>query len=111
MKKKAQQTVTAGGLVSIIAGLIILYIMFIPQDVRDELLDRPSSGGGGTVTPGGGGSSTGDIEVILKASPGRISYAATDEFEYDIQPFTLFASTVLYALCRLGFWADCHEIQ
>ena len=94
MRKKGQETTTAGGLVAIIAGLLILYILFLPQDARDELLGNSAGSSGGSGSSGGGiVPKDTETEIIFTSSPGKIDYTSVDEMDYDIQAFTLYAST------------------
>ncbi|MFH0977863.1 MAG: hypothetical protein V1837_01040 [Candidatus Woesearchaeota archaeon] len=89
--KKGQEKATAASLVATIAGLIILYIIFLPPQDRAELLgEQPSSiSGGGSPTT----HETTRNDSIFSASPGKIFYQKLDEFEYDLSAFTLMKTT------------------
>jgi hypothetical protein len=91
--KRAQERGTAAGLIATIAGLIILYILFLPPEERASLLDETGTStitsGGGTVRP-----ATHLANVsIFRTSPGKIYYQKLDEYEYDLAAFTLFKTT------------------
>ena len=62
MQKKSQGGMNAAILVAIIAGLIILYIVFLPNAEREKVVGQK------------GGTSTGEnTNVLLKTSPGMLS--------------------------------------
>jgi hypothetical protein len=94
--KRGAQTATAASLVATIAGLIILYILFLPPSERADLLgETPSGTSGAGSSTGTSGNAKGLItnETIFKASPGKIYYQKLDEYEYDLPAFTLFKTT------------------
>ncbi|MBS3132322.1 hypothetical protein J4212_07870 [Candidatus Woesearchaeota archaeon] len=62
--KKAQSGMNAAVLVAIIAGLIILYILFLPSVEREQLLE-------GEVKAKGGDNGN-DKDVLLREFPGRL---------------------------------------
>jgi len=64
--RKAQGGINAAVLVAIIAGLIFLYILFLPAAERESLLENKSIS---SVT---GGKSTDDKDVLLREFPGRL---------------------------------------
>ena len=64
MQKKAQAGLNAAILVAIIAGLIILYIVFLPSSEREKLVEEKT-----TKT----GAEEEKTNVLLKASPGLLS--------------------------------------
>lgn len=65
----------AATLVAIIAGLIVLYILFIPAAEREELLDLDSDSDGRSY-------SDKDTEILIQETPGTIYEADLDEIEY-----------------------------
>jgi len=82
--KKAQVSGTgAAVLIAVIGALIILYILFLPPETREELLE-------GKQAPGVGVS---DVEPLLIASPGRLDYLAQNEIEHSLAPVNLFSTT------------------
>ena len=102
MKRKAQGSGASGAatLVAIIAGLIILYILFLPPQERAALLDGEAGNGARPVGVQTGGYIDGnniviqDLKgIVFEDSPGKIDYTALGEFEHPLPPFTLFKTT------------------
>jgi hypothetical protein len=96
--KKAQYGAgSAATLVILIAGLIILYLLFLPPAERDALLGDQYVGLNGNYDSG----STLDLydfnETALSTSPGRIDYLKEDEFEH------LISAVNLYTVTQAGF--------
>lgn len=75
----------AAALVSIIALLIVLYIIFLPPDVRKDLLDGDSAIGGSS-------DNVDDEYILLQESPGRLDYLGFSEYEHPISPIYLLRS-------------------
>jgi hypothetical protein len=65
--RKAQSGINAAVLVAVIAGLIILYILFLPESEREALLEN----GDVEKTTKGGSSSEGK-DILLREFPGRL---------------------------------------
>jgi len=65
--RKAQGGTNAAVLVAVIAGLIILYILFLPASEREALLENKS------VSKTGSSSSESDEDTLLREFPGRLS--------------------------------------
>ncbi len=65
IKKKSQSGMNAAILVAIIAGLIILYIIFLPTSQKENLLENKN--------PGETGSSETSPNVLLSVNPGSLS--------------------------------------
>ncbi len=87
MSKRAQSGSNAAALVAIIAGLIILYILFLPPEVRNDLLEGNESNiwwddNGGVVE-----------RTVLEENPGKLEYLKTDTFEHDIPSLYLLTKT------------------
>jgi len=74
--RKAQGGVNAAILVAIIAGLIMLYIIFLPEDEREALLENKTINSAGEVV------GRDDIIVLLREFPGHLN--DVDEIE-DVQ--------------------------
>lgn len=97
MAKKGQNT--AGGasaLIAIIAGMILLYLLLLPPDVREDLLqDQPSSEFSGEDGTGDNAKSVLDDmnNTVLEESPGRISYLRFDEFDHNLPAINLYTET------------------
>ena len=92
MNSKARNAQTSGTgaavLVAIIAALIVVYILFLPPENREQLLE------GRTSTQPGSGSG----QPLLLATPGRIDYLAEKDIEHTLPPVSLFSSTNAVAL-------------
>ena len=65
--RKAQGGTNAAVLVAVIAGLIILYILFLPESEREALLENED-----VKKTSRSGSSSDDEDVLLKEFPGRL---------------------------------------
>ncbi|PIN69446.1 hypothetical protein COV93_05520 [Candidatus Woesearchaeota archaeon CG11_big_fil_rev_8_21_14_0_20_43_8] len=87
--KKGQTGGGAASVVALLAGLLLLYILFLPPDIREELLE-------GNVTSNSTGStSTADKNdrIILSESPKRLDYFSENEVEHNIADIRLFSKT------------------
>jgi len=84
MHKKSQGGMNAAVLVAIIAGLIILYIVFLPSSERKKLIEERA-----TETTSGGDTSN----VLLKAFPGMLSTSSNLEDEKEIPNIFLVETT------------------
>jgi len=86
--RKAQDGTKAATLVAIIAGLIILYILFIPPSQREEILnitnESAADGSNVTIAPS---------QTLLLVHPGLLEYVSATEYEKSIPPLTLLVST------------------
>jgi len=89
LKKRGQQGAGSAALVAIIAGLIVLYILFLPASEREDLLGEDSNNDGSSSKD----DKIGNITVLLDEDPGRLDYLQGDEFEIDIPSFDLFKTT------------------
>ncbi len=83
----------AAGFIAVIAGALLLYILLLPPDVRDELLDE-----NGVTPPDNGVLPDDDIlnginRTLLDESPGRLSYQRFDEYEHNFPSINLFSTT------------------
>lgn len=89
MKKKGQGAFETAGpaatLVAIIAGLILLYILFLPPDARHQLLE------GNNVT--GNRTSTAETGILVRENIGSLDYLSQDEIVHDIPSVTLYTKT------------------
>jgi poly-D-alanine transfer protein DltD len=84
MQKKSQGGMNAAILVAIIAGLIILYIVFLPTSEREKLVEEKA-----TKTATGEEKSN----VLLKAFPGMLSTSKGLEDEKEIPNIFLVETT------------------
>ncbi|TKJ17428.1 hypothetical protein CEE44_02735 [Candidatus Woesearchaeota archaeon B3_Woes] len=87
VKKRGQSGGGAAGLVAIIAGLIILYILFLEPAERADLLGEEGDNNGNVD------SEDEEVSVLLDEEPGRLDYLKGDEFEIDIPSFKLYKTT------------------
>ncbi len=76
--KKGQYASNAAAFVAILTVLIILYILFLPPDVRTELLGDKSA----IINSTGGGSGT--STMLLQQNVGLVTYVNTDQKSYDL---------------------------
>lgn len=83
MEKQGYTAGNAAVLVAIVAGLIILYILMLPPDVRDDLLGESDLDGD---------SSTSYNDTPLLENPGRLDYLKFDEREHTLPSFRIFAT-------------------
>ncbi len=102
--KKAQSAGSAGTLVVLIAGLILLYILFLPSAERQALLGDeytyPSSSTETTssvTTPQQAAEALAE-ETILSESPGRIYYLKESSYEHSLSAVNLYTTTNAQAL-------------
>ncbi|MBU4492821.1 MAG: hypothetical protein KKA61_00460 [Nanoarchaeota archaeon] len=93
-KKANGTTITSAGgamgLVSLIVGLIILYIIFLPPDERAELLGENETIEEEEEEDVG---EEDEENILLLEYPGRIDYLKEKEYEHDISPFYLSKTT------------------
>jgi hypothetical protein len=81
-RKKGQSGSSAATLVAVIGLLIVLYIVFLPPDIRKDLLAGNSTEN----------LSSGDIiTTILSESPGRLEQISNLEVEHNLPSLNLFA--------------------
>jgi hypothetical protein len=86
MKFKRAQSATA--LVAVVAGIIILYILFLPPAEREALLSDNE-----TEDSGNGGTSLSDNLTLLFEKPNRLEYLKNDKFDHNLQAFNLYSTT------------------
>ena len=80
---KAQTTGTgAAVLILLIAALIVLYILFLPPQARQDILDQPGPDGSGIAT-----------KDLLIESPGRIEVLESGSVEHNLPAVNLFSTT------------------
>ncbi|MEK6920344.1 MAG: hypothetical protein AABX82_00560 [Nanoarchaeota archaeon] len=103
-KRKAQSASSAATLVVLIAGFILLYILFLPAEDREALLqdeytypssydsDSGSSGTGSTADPQETVISLLG-EPLLSESPGRVYYLQESSYEHELSAVNLYTST------------------
>jgi len=91
--KKAQSGLNAAVLVAIIAGLIILYIIFLPTSEREKLVGDKT-----------GGASSGKLasNVLVKAVPGMLSTSSGLENEKTIPSIFLIETTSANELQKIN---------
>jgi hypothetical protein len=104
--RKGQSAGAVSTFLILLAGLIVLYILFLPAGERQALLqDSYSSPGGYDGSDGaarGGAANLGNIylenETALQVSPGRIDYLKFDEYEHPISAVNLYSTTTAEVL-------------
>lgn len=90
---KKAQGVNAAVLVAIIAGLIILYILFLPSEERIELLGENVSEEGEEEE---------EENVLLSEKPGRFQHLAREEVEHPIPTVNLYTREEAIVLKELS---------
>lgn len=86
MRKKAQSGSGAATLVAVITLLIILYILFLPADVREEILkDNETSEGEAESISG--------VKLLLSETPGVLEDLDVLEYEHSLPSINLFTTT------------------
>lgn len=91
-KISAKRAETGGGaatLVIVIAALILAYILFLPPDIREELLNEPSSGSDGDND----NNVNKDNKVLLSEVPGRLDVLSEEEIDHTLPEIRLFTET------------------
>ena len=94
MQKKAQGGINAAVLVAIIAGLIILYIIFLPTSERERLLTEKEGGSGSNIGKGS--------NIILRVNPGTLSISDSLESEKSIPDIFLVETTNAFEIKRIN---------
>jgi len=92
MNKKGDAAYAAV-LVFLFAVFLILYVLLIPSDVRNDLLDIDTGTGGSS--PGTGGTPTVNSggRTLLDVSPGRVEEEGRTQYEYDLPSVRLVRTT------------------
>lgn len=98
--KKAQSASSAATLVVLIAGFIILYLLFLPAEEREALLGGetytyPTTETGEEVSATTPQEAIQDLaaETVMSESPGQIYYLAETSYEHELSPVNLYTST------------------
>jgi hypothetical protein len=91
MVRKKAQAGAAGALLALIAVFIILYMLLIPPEMRDQLLNDGDSTGKtpGTEQPLGFEFNTTVISVV----PGRIDYLKIKEYDHPLPAVNLYSTS------------------
>jgi hypothetical protein len=84
--KRGQYASNAAAFVAVITVLIILYILFLPPDIRTELLGDKNA----IIS---NGSTSISSENLLKQSIGKITYINTAEKTYDLPATRIYSPT------------------
>ncbi|MFT4310078.1 MAG: hypothetical protein ACMXYC_00425 [Candidatus Woesearchaeota archaeon] len=92
MSKLAQAVRTGAPILIIITILVVLYIIFLPPDVRSELLDGTSSGSSGATSARTPSSSSLLVDFSFPG-PGRIDPASRSSYEHDMPSMHLFSTS------------------
>ncbi|GIU69341.1 MAG: hypothetical protein KatS3mg002_0577 [Candidatus Woesearchaeota archaeon] len=87
--RKGQSSSSAAAFIAILTVVIILYILFLPPDIREELLSDGRSAGGGTGT----NINTEQSSILLRENIGRVSYLKDKEKYYDIPTVRIYSTT------------------
>lgn len=92
LKKGQLQSIgsPAGALISIIVLLIILYLLFLPSNVRQEVLYGNDTRPG---TPSTSGTTNISAGTLLLEHPGKLEFLARNEIDHVIPTVSLFSKT------------------
>ncbi len=96
LNKKGQDAGPVAVLIFIITLMIILYVLFIPEDVRNDLLDGDdpfSDYTGDNDDRDRDGRDRQDADVLLDESPGQLTPEGRDNFEYTMPSITIYEET------------------
>jgi hypothetical protein len=85
--RKGQSASSAAAFIAIMTIAIILYILFLPPDIRNELIGTPNETGTTTTNPAQASTS------LLQQQIGRITYINTNDKTYDIPTVRIFSPT------------------
>ena len=88
--KKKGQAAGAAVLLAIIAGLLVMFILFIPPADRAELLGDETSG---TTTSSGTTTTKVAEKVLLTQNPGKLDFISQKEIEHPLPITTVFTKT------------------
>lgn len=84
------QAGAAGALLALIAVFVLLYLLMIPADLREELLNDGSSGKKPSEEEPAGARFN---KTVFTASPGRIDYLKFSEYEHPLPAVNLYSSS------------------
>ncbi|NQV08798.1 hypothetical protein HQ529_03025 [Candidatus Woesearchaeota archaeon] len=88
MLKKAQTGSGAATLVAVITLLIVLYILFLPADIREDILENTTSDNGN-----GDAESISGTKLLLSETPGVLEDLNVLEYEHSLPSINLFTTT------------------
>jgi hypothetical protein len=91
MVSKRAQAGAAGSLLALLAVFILLYMLLIPPDLREELLNDGTGSGKTPSTDKPAGFILN--ETVFSVSPGRIDYLKNKDFEHPIPSVNLYSTT------------------
>ncbi len=87
MNKKGQDSTGAASIIFVITAILVLYILLIPSDARDSLLDD------NLISNGNDNGKEEDREYVLDEHVGRLDYLASSEKTYPINSFIMQTKT------------------
>ena len=105
MFKRGQSGSGAAALVILIGGFIVLYLLLVPPDLRDALLnDQPLPTTGTTLNnvygASGIGLSKSINKTVLSEVPGRIDYLKNSQVEHSLSAINLYTTTNAQAIAK-----------
>ncbi|MEM4268178.1 MAG: hypothetical protein QXK37_05100 [Candidatus Woesearchaeota archaeon] len=86
--KKGQSASSAATLIALIAGFMVLYILFLPPEMRDELLD----GGPTEGMPSEEAPAVILNRTVFTETPGRIDFLRFKEYEHPLSAVNLYTT-------------------
>jgi hypothetical protein len=94
MAGKKGQANGAAAFIALLTILIILYILFLPPDVRTELLGDKNPSVNNTTT----GINSADGSILFRQNIGRVNYLNTNERVYDLPATRIYSPTAAQIL-------------
>lgn len=86
---KGQSSSSAAAFIAIMTVLIILYILFLPVNIREDLLGDNT----GEISNGGNSAAQENTVTLLKETVGKVTYIKDTEKYYDIPTVRIYAPT------------------
>jgi hypothetical protein len=93
MTLKAQSAGSAAAFIALIAGFVLLYMLLIPPDMRNELLGEGGTSTGTTTTTTTGLKALGIQKTVISESPGRIDYMKFSQYDHPLPSVNLYSTT------------------
>jgi hypothetical protein len=93
MRLKAQSAGSAAAFIALIAGFILLYMLLIPPDLRNELLGEGNTGTGTATQTTTTLQTMGIEKTVISESPGRIDYMKFSQYDHPLPSINLYSTT------------------
>jgi len=86
-RKRGQAAGNAAAFIAVLTVLIILYILFLPPDIRTELL------GDKNAILSNGSTSNANTDILLQQNVGTVTYINTNSKSYDLPTIKIYSPT------------------